>query len=335
MSGFFLLILISSLSSYKKSSDSPVKESVFLPPTPAIPNNLPWPVPKRDVRHVSLFFNEEKTLKSIGRKCATPNFGKKNHFYKHLGIDIFAKAGTPVRVIYPGQVIQIFDDGQAGWGKAVVVAHDDNAWTSVYWHLKELRVTEGLRLSRGEQIGSLFDTAHMGDIAHVHLGIRRGPFSTDSLRGYGNCGNLTLGFVNPLDYLQNSEHHLLDDFHTYHTNNWIHSNNNNLYHGIGYHTCDDDWGFARYDVNVSWTGWYSIYARFPPYRDRTNHATFSVFANQTYKFSKTFNQTVMTARGQWQFIGSLFLKKNCHVQVRLDCESDGATISDAILLRKQ
>ncbi len=83
----------------------------------------------------------------------------------HQGIDLGAPTGTPVRAAYSGQVVA---SGYAGgYGKAVVLAHDDSRRTR-YAHLSEIHVSEGDWVNQGDVIGAVGSTGNSTG-PHLHF----------------------------------------------------------------------------------------------------------------------------------------------------------------------
>lgn len=130
----------------------------------------------------------------------------------HLGIDLDAPAGTPVRATAEGVVYSIDRDGSAG--KTVVLAHtlDEpvwfhgeavTVWYARYLHLQDILVAEGEVVEAGGRVGSVGDT---GDVAqpHTHFEARLGTWcslryalenpSSDCVRDYDPA-------INPLHML--------------------------------------------------------------------------------------------------------------------------------------
>lgn len=96
----------------------------------------------------------------------------------HYGLDIANDIGTPIVSVMDGEVI---DSGPAsGFGLWVRIRHDDGTIT-VYGHINETLVSEGQRVTAGEQIATVGNRGYStGPHLHfeVHLG---GERKTDPL----------------------------------------------------------------------------------------------------------------------------------------------------------
>ena len=83
-----------------------------------------------------------------------PKYGTRT---RKLGIDIDCARGAPVKAAYPGRVS--FSDKFMGYGRTVIVDHGDRLH-SIYSRLKELKVSVGTQVRKGEIIGYADDTLH-------------------------------------------------------------------------------------------------------------------------------------------------------------------------------
>lgn len=119
-------------------------------------------------------------------------------------------------------------------GESLVIKH--NGWSSNYWHLKPAKKQGDVK--KGDIIGYVTSTTHMNDVNHLHLGI----YSNTSAiyRGYNDCGIKSTGvFKNPLNYLVNSKHFILDDAGNKSTHRtWRESIAPDFYYGSGYSYAD-------------------------------------------------------------------------------------------------
>ncbi len=96
----------------------------------------------------------------------------------HLGVDITAPAGTPIYAAQDGIVVYS-DDGLAGYGNVVVMAHGDGS-TTLYAHCKETYVVAGQRVPRGRTIGAVGETG-IARGAHLHFELRHGGRPTSPM----------------------------------------------------------------------------------------------------------------------------------------------------------
>jgi murein DD-endopeptidase MepM/ murein hydrolase activator NlpD len=89
------------------------------------------------------------------------------HRSQHLGLDLAAREGAPVRAVNEGTVVLVRDCFLAG--NVVVVSHGGGI-ASAYFHLSEPLVSEGDVVRRGRPIGR---AGHTGRTTgpHVHLSI--------------------------------------------------------------------------------------------------------------------------------------------------------------------
>jgi len=87
----------------------------------------------------------------------------------HKGIDVAAPTGTKVFATGDGVVKKAEED--KGWGKLVVVEHEDG-YATVYAHLDEIGVEIGVKVSRGEVIGRVGNTGQSTG-PHLHYEVRK------------------------------------------------------------------------------------------------------------------------------------------------------------------
>lgn len=87
----------------------------------------------------------------------------------HYGLDLAAPKGTPILASAPGVVIYV-GKGFSGYGKLIVVEHDEN-WATLYSHLNKFSVKEGDRVTRGQKIGEMGRTGRASGV-HLHFEIR-------------------------------------------------------------------------------------------------------------------------------------------------------------------
>lgn len=311
-----------------------------------IPTNLSWPLDGKNIRHTSIFFDTDDAVEAVGKTCTG------GRYPKHLGVDIHATPGSPVKSVYPGHVVR---RGSApGWGEYVVLSHDNNTWTSVYWHLENIQVVSddtngkhfnGDDVTTGEVLGYVFDTTPVGDVSHLHFGIRPSPYVWNSdiegRRGIGKCAgksNALYGFVNPYKHLSNNGYKLIDDTEATHTGSWVSSTNADLYTDKGYKALiKGTQGTAVYEYTTPSTGTYSIYTRFTPYSDRTTNATYKIYISGKLRKTVSIDQTNMNSRGENVYlVGYRVNKPNVKFKIEVsNGNGSDALISDAILFRKR
>ena len=102
----------------------------------------------------------------------------------HSGLDIVAPAGTPIRAPANGKIISI---GHYFFnGKTVFIEHGQGMIT-MYCHMDNIAVKEGLQIKRGDLIGTVGQTGRVTG-AHLHWSVI-----------------LNRTMVNPLLFLSNNE----------------------------------------------------------------------------------------------------------------------------------
>ncbi len=95
----------------------------------------------------------------------------------HLGLDLFAPAGTPVRAPLPGTIAALADnDRPQDYGPVILLRHEDGsgeAFYTLYGHLSVASLAgrhPGQAVARGETLGTLGDTTVNGGWPpHLHL----------------------------------------------------------------------------------------------------------------------------------------------------------------------
>lgn len=300
-----------------------------------IPTSLPWPVDNKTIASTSIFFNTDDAVEVVGRTC---NGGTR--FPKHLGVDIHAPSGTPVKAVANGVVKQF--PSAASWGQAVVITHSNDSWTSVYWHLQNIQVSLNSNVVAGQVIGYVYDTTPVGDVAHLHFGIRPHSFDSGvSKNGIGGCdtsNNPLLNFVNPFDYLSNSGYSLIDDTQAAHTGTWSNSNSKDMYTGAGYKVLtNNSTGKATYEYSVPSTGTWDIYTRFTVDTNRPIGAQYKIYINNVLQKTVSINQSNSSYRAMNVGLAAYAINGiNTTFRIEVSNPSgSGSLISDAILFKKR
>jgi murein DD-endopeptidase MepM/ murein hydrolase activator NlpD len=90
------------------------------------------------------------------------------HRSQHLGFDVGAKEGAPVKAVNAGTVTLVRETFLAG--NVVVIAHGGGI-ASAYFHLSQSSVAEGDVIERGAEIGRVGHTGRTTG-PHLHLSIR-------------------------------------------------------------------------------------------------------------------------------------------------------------------
>jgi murein DD-endopeptidase MepM/ murein hydrolase activator NlpD len=96
----------------------------------------------------------------------------------HDGIDIPAKAGTPVRAAEAGRVVHS-GGGLGDYGKTVIVKHAGR-YSTVYAHNRRNRVRKGEFVEKGQVIAEVGKTGNASG-SHVHFELRRDRRPEDPL----------------------------------------------------------------------------------------------------------------------------------------------------------
>ena len=131
---------------------------------------------------------------AIASKYLTSGYGMR-WGRMHNGVDIAGGpwyAGVEMSVIKPGVVVDLDDLGSQGWGKFVVIKHDDG-YHSLYGHLDSINVAKGQKIENKDGAATVIGT--MGNTgasqgAHLHFELGTG----------WNGGTLT-GHMNPLPHI--------------------------------------------------------------------------------------------------------------------------------------
>lgn len=103
-------------------------------------------------------------------------FGPKAGGMYNDGINIAAKAGTPVSAAQSGTVA-FAGQGPEGYGNMVLVKHDDGYFT-VYSHLSQISVNEGASVPQGAMLGRVGATGKVKE-PQLHFEIRKGTQPVD------------------------------------------------------------------------------------------------------------------------------------------------------------
>lgn len=104
----------------------------------------------------------------------------------HSGVDLRGKRGTPVKAANAGRVVLTAD--QFFTGKSIVLDHGGGI-RSMYFHLHEIMVNAGDRVSKGSVIGLVGSTGRSTG-PHLHWGIRIRDARIDPIRLIEETANL-------------------------------------------------------------------------------------------------------------------------------------------------
>jgi murein DD-endopeptidase MepM/ murein hydrolase activator NlpD len=113
-------------------------------------------------------------------------------------VDSFGAAGAPVHAVAHGRVYFTQDIGNQG--AIIILSHllpDGTPVYSAYWHVAQLQVTRGERVTRGQVIALVHD---QGGNSHLHWEIRAfgdasNLFPPDSAGGRGTCNGRVAGLA--------------------------------------------------------------------------------------------------------------------------------------------
>jgi murein DD-endopeptidase MepM/ murein hydrolase activator NlpD len=95
---------------------------------------------------------------------------------KGTGINIEAPEGAAIRAAENGQVIYV-GSGVEGYGNLILIRHP-NGYVSAYAHLKDMSVTKGAVVNRGDNIGSAGMTGGVSR-PQLHFELRKGATPVD------------------------------------------------------------------------------------------------------------------------------------------------------------
>ncbi len=122
---------------------------------------------------------------------------------KHMGIDIgvvSGQPGAPIFAVQYGLVVEAGYFDQGGYGRRVVIEHEDKSFSTLYAHLKEVLVKEGDVVTAGQQIGTMGGNLEdklrgASGGTHLHFEVILPEPVKDSIRTFkGWC-------VDPIPYL--------------------------------------------------------------------------------------------------------------------------------------
>lgn len=313
-----------------------------------VPTGLNWPISDKSVKDVYLFFDAEDAVDpGVPRLCD----GK--HFPKHLGIDITADPKTTkVHPIASGKVVKTgnwdYAANKSWWGNYIIISHDNNTWTSIYGHINKIMVAQDTPVTTDTVIGTIYDTTGTGDIPHLHLGIRAKPYlHNEAVQGEATEYDpktkktkcipvVKYSFVDPLIYLKNCNYNLKDDNCAAYSGSWTYTNELDFYHGTGYTYLPPNYsGSATYTMSVNYSGYHSIYARWPRAKNssksNTNKAIYTIQQSTPYQLKYQVTKNQSSSPGVWNLLWAGFLNKGS-VQVKIENSGSGYLISDAILI---
>lgn len=131
------------------------------PPVPALPPAAPAP---GALDALALVGAPGRITSNYGVR-ADPFHG---HAAEHRGVDVGAPEGSPIRAAADGVVRRAGSRG--GYGNAVEIDHGDGTST-LYAHARDLKVREGDRVARGQEIATVGATGRATG-PHLHFEVR-------------------------------------------------------------------------------------------------------------------------------------------------------------------
>jgi murein DD-endopeptidase MepM/ murein hydrolase activator NlpD len=105
-------------------------------------------------------------------------FGRRPNGEQNDGINIALPEGTPIKSAEAGTVIYAGNE-LTGFGNLVLVRHADG-WVTAYAHAKEITVTRGAEVRRGQVIGTVGATGAVNQ-PQLHFELRKGSTPVDPL----------------------------------------------------------------------------------------------------------------------------------------------------------
>jgi septal ring factor EnvC (AmiA/AmiB activator) len=147
----------------KQAEEAKKQQAAWVPAGKGLAANrghLAWPVPGEVTQH----FGRQKNVQF-------------KEVVDNSGIQIQAKAGTPIKAVASGKVR--FADWFKGYGKLVILDHGEGYY-SLYAQASELTVAEGQTVAPGQVIGAVGDTGSLvGD--SLYFEIRKNGIPQDPL----------------------------------------------------------------------------------------------------------------------------------------------------------
>lgn len=136
----------------------------------------PFKDPKRryarpDARASSTF------LRPVQGSVLSP-YGPLKNGTQNDGVNLCAKAGTPVKAAENGVVVYCGNDIPS-YGNLVLVKHS-GGWVSTYGHLKDISVKRGTKIKRGTTLGSVGMTGHVTQ-PQLHFELRKGRYPVNPM----------------------------------------------------------------------------------------------------------------------------------------------------------
>lgn len=123
-----------------------------------------------------MVINESELSAPVKITTITSPFGAKRKYEKHPGVDLPAPSGTEVHSPNSGEVM-VANFSNGGCGGTVTIKHP-NGYQSRYCHLKDIKVSKGDEVGKGQIIG--LSGGNSGDKgrgnsrgAHLHFELKK------------------------------------------------------------------------------------------------------------------------------------------------------------------
>ncbi len=122
----------------------------------------------------------------------------------HIGLDVNAGAGTPIRALASGTIVHVGDDSPliGGWGGHIVqiICFRGQPYALIYAHLGGIRCCVGNIAKKGDEIARIGTPAENGNWApHVHLQLLQLPDLANSARDWKKVLDELDGYVRKED----------------------------------------------------------------------------------------------------------------------------------------
>lgn len=103
-------------------------------------------------------------------------FGQKDAMYltadnRHMGVDIAGVTGTAIYAAADGRVAETYPDGGGhGYGRYIVICHDNCKYKTLYAHLTSIKVSVGDEVKAGDLIGTMGGDKSIDKLAGASTG---------------------------------------------------------------------------------------------------------------------------------------------------------------------
>lgn len=118
----------------------------------------------------------------------------------HNGVDFGCPVGTELLASESGVIIEVGDQGRAGYGKFFRIK-TDNLLQLTYGHCSLVKVKNGQRVTKGEVVALSGNTGRSTG-PHLHFGVREYAKDGTTIKSYANGFK---GAIDPLPFFMNEE----------------------------------------------------------------------------------------------------------------------------------